>query len=714
MDHIHGVRNDDLPQDTAPTGPVQDHVLTMLDTSASHDLIRLKTVASPLYDHSSTGDGTTANGDIYVLSQLLEGANQRTRDTKRKIRNFFIDHQSTVFDWKRTLDISRQEYQQVCNDWTVFIGQSGVMQVEKLRDNASEFFAFFEMMGFFEHSLALKFAVQYSLWGSTLLNLGTERHHRKYLQRVNTVQLPGIFGLTELGHGSNVRETQTTATYDRRAQEFVIHTPVPSAQKYWPGHIFRYGEMGTFFARLIIDNRDYGVHAFIVPVRDHVTKKLLPGCRVRDLGPKVCMMIFSMKHWIYPPLGLTANSSKFMCSSVVQFGFNGIDNGCLSFDHVRIPRENMLDRFSEVLPDGTYVNKVGDANRHFGSIMFALCGGRIVIGTLALCAAKVAITIATRYAHHREQFGPENGPEVKIIEHVSYYCRLMPQLVRCFTADLLLKYATDVYERRDQHEPNHTHIVTSLAKIHASAFAVEACRIARESCGGQGYRHINRIPHQYESADMYTVGEGDNIALHQTVTKTLLSTYYRQRKSGKFSGLLAYLNEADLPRYKLEDNVSLRNLEYLLDAFQFRERSILLKLEHHLDATNSSTDNFERFNDNQLLVIQLSQTFMDRMIVEICLRTRDDAMIRSTQDPRQVLSNMFELDCLKRFKDGLAWFISHEYISPRLARSVDDVYQDLCRQVALVSYDLTKAFGIPDMCLPEETLVSNWFEMDLH
>lgn len=682
MDHIHGVRNYD-PQDRVSTA--QDHVnlLTMLDTSASHDLIRLKTVASPLYiDSSCVGDDMTTKADISAIGRLLEGANQRTRDTKQKIRNFLIDHQSTVFDWKRTLDISRQEYQEVCNDWTVFIGQSGVMQVEKLRDSASEFFAFFEMMGFFEHSLALKFAVQYSLWGSTLLNLGTEKHHRKYLHRVNTVQLPGIFGLTELGHGSNVRETQTTATYDRKTQEFVIHTPVPSAQKYWPGHIFRFGEMGTFFARLIIDNRDHGVHAFIVPVRDHVTKKLLPGCRVRDLGPK--------------------------------FGFNGIDNGCLSFDHVRIPRENMLDRFSEVLADGTYVNKVGDANRHFGSVMFALCGGRIVIGTLALCAAKMAITIATRYAHHREQFGPENGPEVKIIEHVSYYCRLMPQLVRCFTADLLLKHATDVYERRDQHEPNHTHIVTSLAKIHASAFAVEACRVARESCGGQGYRHINRIPHQYESADMYTVGEGDNIALHQTVTKTLLSTYHRQRKSSKFSGLLAYLNESDLPRYKLEDNVSLKSLDYLLDAFQFRERTILLDLVHHLDAANSSTDNFDRFNDNQLLVTQLSQAFMDRMIVEICLRMRDDTTVWSIQDPRQVLSNVFELDCLQRFKDGLAWFISHEYISPRLARSVDNVHQDLCRQVALVSYDLTKTFGIPDMCLPEETLINNWFEMDLH
>lgn len=36
----------------------------------------------------------------------------------------------------------------------------------------------------------------------------------------------------------------------------------------------------------------------------------------------------------------------------VKMGLNGIDNGRLMFDHVRIPRVNMLNKFNDVTADG--------------------------------------------------------------------------------------------------------------------------------------------------------------------------------------------------------------------------------------------------------------------------------------------------------------------------------------------------------------------------
>ena len=69
-------------------------------------------------------------------------------------------------------------------------------------------------------------------------------------------------------------------------------------------------------ARLFIKGKDYGPHAFVVPIRDMATHLPLPGIKVGDIGPK--------------------------------FGYNGVDNGFLSFNHVRVPLDNMLMRFSKV------------------------------------------------------------------------------------------------------------------------------------------------------------------------------------------------------------------------------------------------------------------------------------------------------------------------------------------------------------------------------
>ena len=55
--------------------------------------------------------------------------------------------------------------------------------------------------------------------------LGTERHHERYLRKIASLELPGCFAMTEAGHGSDVQNLQTTATYDPDAQEFVIDTP---------------------------------------------------------------------------------------------------------------------------------------------------------------------------------------------------------------------------------------------------------------------------------------------------------------------------------------------------------------------------------------------------------------------------------------------------------------------------------------------------------
>ena len=72
----------------------------------------------------------------------------------------------------------------------------------------------FEMQAFGDLSLLIKLGVQFGLFGGALARLGTERHLSAYLPDIMSGRLMGCFAMTEIGHGSNVAEVETTATYD--------------------------------------------------------------------------------------------------------------------------------------------------------------------------------------------------------------------------------------------------------------------------------------------------------------------------------------------------------------------------------------------------------------------------------------------------------------------------------------------------------------------
>jgi alkylation response protein AidB-like acyl-CoA dehydrogenase len=85
--------------------------------------------------------------------------------------------------------------------------------------------------------------------GWTNMSAALQRHHDKYLHLMDDLRLPGCYGMTELGHGSNVMGIETTAEYDPSTQEFIINTPNDDASKYWIGGAAQHGKVCFCFWR---------------------------------------------------------------------------------------------------------------------------------------------------------------------------------------------------------------------------------------------------------------------------------------------------------------------------------------------------------------------------------------------------------------------------------------------------------------------------------
>lgn len=154
---------------------------------------------------------------------------------------------------------------------------------------------------------------------------------------------------------------ETTATFDNETDEFVINSPTLTSTKFWPGDMGKTSNYGIVYARLISNGKDNGVQPFLVQMRDSITYEPLTGIEVGDIGPK--------------------------------FGYQSKDNGYQIFRNVRIPRDNLLKRFSEVDREGNFKVK-GDQRALYSIMLFT----RVQIIGYASFALNQSLLIATRYS----------------------------------------------------------------------------------------------------------------------------------------------------------------------------------------------------------------------------------------------------------------------------------------------------------------------------
>jgi acyl-CoA oxidase len=552
-------------------------------------------------------------------------------------------------------------------------------------DDLGGYISGFETLGFGDLSLLVKVGVQFGLFGGAVLHLGTERHHERYLADIASLELPGCFAMTEDGHGSDVQHLRTTATYDAEAEEFVIDTPDDDAHKMWIGNAARDGRMAAVFAQLIVGGEERGVHALLVPLRDE-DGTVLDGIRIEDCGPKL--------------------------------GLDGVDNGKLWFDGVRVPREALLDRYATVSPNGTYFSEIESPTKRFFSMLGTLIQGRVSVCGAAINASKVALAIAVRHADARRQFGPPGGEEVTLMTYRTHQRRLLPHLADAyalhFAQERLVGTLVDRFGEDGERGRELETMAAGLKALgtwHATA-TIQDCR---EACGGQGYLRANRFAALKADSDVFTTFEGDNTVLLQLVAKNLLTGFKHDYAEMDVLGTAAFfagqLFETVAERSALreligrlgddlipgrDDESDLLDREAQLDAVRWREEHLLAGLARRLrGGMEGDTDPFELLIECQDHLLLAARAYVERIVLE----SFADAVERAPEGERELLGRLCDLHALALFERERAFFQEHGRFSSTRSKAVIKSVNTACADLAPHARLLVDAFGIPEPCL---------------
>lgn len=543
-----------------------------------------------------------------------------------------------------------------------------------------------EMLAMSDLSLMVKAGVQWGLFGGAIENLGTERHHKAYVRPLIDLELLGCFAMTETGHGSDVQSLETTATYDPATQEFVIDSPTPTARKDYIGGAAETARVSTVFAQLITpDGEGHGVHCFVVPIRDEEGNDL-PGVTTSDCHYKG--------------------------------GLPGVDNGRIVFDHVRVPRENLLNRYADVAPDGTYTSPIENPGRRFFTMLGTLIRGRVTVGGSAAAAGRVALDIATRYALERRQFeAPKSTEEVLIMDYLVHQRRLLPLIAKSYALqfaqnELVAKcHELQTSDDPDAEEQRELEARAAGLKAANTWHASRAIQEAREACGGAGYLAENRLIALRADTDVFTTFEGDNHVLTQLVAKELLTAYaddikgmspvewvrfaanYAGERVLKRTAAETIIQTVLDTRQDNEEEGSLFNRGTQVKMFEDREEYMLASVARRLQGKSKEMSAFDAFNAVQDHVLHAAQAHIDRVILEAFV-----AGIDACEDDtaRELLDDVCDLYALSVIEDDKAWFIEHRYLSTERAKAVTRGINERCRSLRPHIEILVDGFGIPE------------------
>jgi acyl-CoA oxidase len=553
--------------------------------------------------------------------------------------------------------ISKEAYRDLTMKWTLELAKEGFSKIPFDKKYGGEgdprkSVNFLEVLAHQDLSFVIKQGVNYGLFGLSVQSLGTEKQHKKYLNDIMNGKLTGGFAMTEVGGGSDVQSVKTEAIYDKATHSFTINTPTADAKKAFIGNAATHGEMMVVFAQLKMDKdaESQGVHAFIVPVRASMGGKVLPGVTIEDCGEKV--------------------------------GLNGVDNGYIIFDNVKIPQDAMLDRFATIDNDGNYHSDIPKKTARFFKMIGTLVTGRVALSMGALSAAKNALAESITYADTRNVFG------TPLLDKQSAQSRIFPKLASAYAMHFATRELVDQYAAAQVAPSGGTALETLAAALKSKSTddAIDTIDEGRRMAGGSGYMAEKNFGRWRNDIDVFRTFEGDNTVLRLLVAKNKLNELRK-----------AFANAAVPPAPVAVVSTDPLDPAFQTSLFARRENALLFGIAGKVMAAGTdavAANAIIEKSQNDMLAY--SDAYAEKTMIEQFVKN-----VAKQNDPetKAALKQLCDIFAVNTLLKHATWYLENGLLKPEQTKALTALADTLNEQLRPQAVALVKAFAIPQQLL---------------